>query len=426
MIESITTIRKAIFILSLSFAPMISSAQTNTNEDLVPFYHLPDPLAISDTSQIETPRVWAKERRTEILAQFENEMYGSFPDKGIFIRHEIESIDKEALDGKATKKEIKFIFTNGQQQIEAYLLLYLPNESLHPSPVFVGLNFWGNHSISADPSISLSTSWMRKSDNHFIENNKATELSRGKMARRWPIREIIHRGYGLATMYYGDLDPDFDDDFQNGLHQLLDRGDRQNVSAISAWAFGLSKVMDYLESEKRINFQNIIVLGHSRLGKAALWAGALDQRFSMVISNNSGCGGAALSRRRFGEKLVDINNRFPHWFSPNFRKYNDNEDELPVDQHMLLALIAPRSIYVSSASEDSWADPKGELLSLVHAGPVYTLFGHNVLQSESLPSSDISRIMGRMGYHLRMGRHDLTILDWQRFMDFADVQLVLE
>ncbi len=394
----------------------------NRDEAAVPPYTAPELLTCRDGSPVTDADDWRARRRPELLALFTEQVYGRAPERPATMRFELLEEDARALGGLATRRQIGIAPTGDPAELRMDLLLYLPNAATGPVPVFLALNFDGNHTIHPDPAILLPTSWV---PDRGRGSNQASDESRGGAASRWPVERILSRGYGLATMYYGDIDPDYDDGFANGIEGLLDPPGPRPADAwgaISAWAWGLSRCLDALETDPAVDAARVAVLGHSRLGKTALWAGAQDERFALVISNDSGCGGAALSKRVFGESVGIINKAFPHWFCANFHQYSDREEALPLDQHMLCALIAPRPLYIASAQEDWWADPRGEFLSALLADPAYRLLGTEGLPTTEMPPVD-RPVMGAIGYHVRTGEHDVLEYDWLQYLTFADRHL---
>lgn len=414
--------KKGLLLLLFSSTVVFLAAQEiNYDESKIPSYTLPDPLVMENGEKVLSESDWINKRRPEILSLFETHVYGKSPSHPHDMYFEVLSEDRYALNNMATRKEVAVYFT-GDKKHYMTILMYIPNKRTGAVPLFFGLNFKGNHTINDDPDITKSITRMKPRDNQ--REDQVREFKRGEASSRWPVDILISNGYGLATVYRGDIDPDYDDGFQNGVHPLFyEKGQTKpkpdQWGTLAAWAWGLSCAMDYFETDEDIDATKVAVLGHSRHGKTALWAGAIDQRFAMAISNDSGCGGAALSRRRIGETVDKINKLFPHWFCENFKKYAKNEDALPVDQHQLIALMAPRPVYIANAVKDQWADPKGEFLSGVYATPVFELFGLKGL-TDSMPEVDKPVHSGHIGYHIRSGDHDINYYDWQQFVKFAD------
>ena len=424
---------KQVFILLLCLGllgmSIGTSAQTvNYDESKVPEYTLPELLVTESGDSVVSEQMWQEVRRPELISLFEENVYGKIPEKRFIPAFKVISVDKDALGGMATRKQVEVRIGDTLKSVTLNLLIYIPNETSKPVAAFLGFNFYGNQTICKDTGIIITENWVHNNKKFGIYENRATEDSRGVREHRWPVKLILENGYALATAYYGDIDPDFDDGFKNGIHPLFYRNgqvkpDPDEWGSISAWALGYSMALDYLIEDPDINGDKVAVMGHSRLGKTALWAGALDKRFAVVISNESGCGGAALSRRQFGETVDRINTSFPHWFCETFKKYNGKEDSLPVDQHELIALIAPRPVYVTAAEEDLWADPLGMFLACKNASPVFELYGEKGFPNDAVMETNVPVTTGTIWFHQRSGKHDVTGYDWKQFIKFADKYL---
>lgn len=360
--------------------------------------NLPDPLVMQNGNRVTSPEQWRDARRPELLDLFRTHEYGRAPvGRPADLRFETVDVTHGMMDGRATRKRVDAHFSGPGGAGRIRFLMFLPENAPGPVPAFVLIGH-------------------RDLDNYDPDREKRTPF--------WPAEEIIARGYATVTFFVADVDPDEYDEFKNGVHGIFDThtGERPGDAwgTIAAWAWGASRAMDYIETDPQFDKSKVAVIGHSRGGKTALWCGAEDERFALAISNNSGCSGAAISRRPVGETIKQINDRFPHWFCSNYRAFNDNEAAQPFDQHELIALMAPRLVYVASATEDTWADPEGEFLACVHASPVFELFGVPGLESSTMPPPNTPLHAGHIGYHIRTGKHDLTEYDWARYMDFAD------
>jgi hypothetical protein len=411
----------SIFLISLLGTAKLNYAQkfeANYDECKVPSYQLP-PLIDSTTNNAADFAAEWSHRRTELLQIFSEQMFGFAPTSPYELKcTRVEA--GESLHGKAFRQQWHVTVSTSSGELTMELLVYTPAKAQQPVPCFLGLNFSGNHTVAQDEQIPVTTSWVRENPAAGTKNHQASDAGRGTGSLSWPVEQIVDAGLGVATTYYGDIDPDFDDNFQNGIHALFPQhrpstAHPERWGSIAAWGWGLSRLLDCLSDQvKEVDGSRVAVIGHSRLGKTALWAGASDSRFAAVISNNSGCGGAALSRRAFGETIGRINTSFPHWFCPNFKQYNANEDHLPIDQHQLLALIAPRLVYVASASEDQWADPTGEFMSLNLASEIY----RRLPAASNAKVGDDVQTLQQFGYHLRQGKHAINAWDWAHYIRF--------
>jgi hypothetical protein len=389
----------------------------NEDESMVGAYTLPEVLECSDGKIIDNAFDWVHIRRPEILEIYKNTMYGYLPVRPDKTEFEVVSEKNDALNNTAVRKEIKLTFSMNGKTHSFVMLLYIPKNLSAPAPVFVGLNFRGNHTVTPENDVIMTGKTL---DGEFVESRRSIHIN------RCCFEETVKRGYATATVCYHDVYPDSKDEnsWRKSVYNLF-YADESNekfhthASAISAWAWGMSRMLDCLEGEKMIDCSKAFVYGLSRLGKAALWTGANDTRFKMVISNESGCCGAALLRRDFGENVEIITHYFPHWFVSSFAQYACREAEIPFDQHWLISLIAPRYAAIGSAEEDLHADPKGEFLAGAHAGAVYKLFGIETY-NENTPHPVGSHITGAVSYHIRSGVHDQNLADWEHYWKIAE------
>lgn len=402
-----------------------ATSERNTDESKVLPYTLPDLLMTKDGRRVTDAALWQNVRRRELLDDFATSTYGRTPAIPVNVRAQVLATKRDAVDGLATRTLVELRFFDDPKAPKLTLMLYVPNAARGPVPALLGLNYYGLASVEADPTLPLTDQWMRPTAEMGIVKNRATDKTRGIHASRWPLALALRRGYAVATYYYGDLESDHPEGWRDGLRGYLMGKEGRTArgphewGAIGVWAWGLSRSLDYLQTVPGIDPRRVTVFGHSRHGKTSLWAGAQDERFAAVISNDSGEGGASLGRRNFGETITDSVRVNIFWYCEHYKTFAGRAAERPVDQHMLLALAAPRPLYVASATRDDGADPRGEFLATVHASPAYSLFGYAGMDTKEMPPPD--RPVGqRIGYHVRTGDHDITAYDWEQFMNFLD------
>ena len=389
-------------------------------DDLPVVAELPDPLVMLDGTRITTADDWKAKRKPELKRLFQHYMYGYFPAPPERITVSNFTEEKDFLDGKAILRQATLAFGPvDAPKIE--MMLVLPAGVEGPVPVFFGLNFAGNHTTDPDSRIRLSTAWVPERYDG-VKNNRATEASRGSEQGRWPLADMIDRGYALATFYCGDIDPDYED-WTVGIHRHYYKSGQTapaptDWGTIAAWAYGAHRLVDYLVDDPAIDNTRIAMMGHSRLGKTALLAAAFDERIALVVPNQAGCGGSSPSRSKLGESVTQVN-RFGHWFSDVFQEFNGREARLPFDQNCLVALCAPRPVLFTNAQEDTWSDPPGQFEVLKAAEPVYELLGTEGCAADAMPP--VSKLVdSRLGYYIRPGKHDVFRSDWKVYLDFAE------
>lgn len=382
---------------------------------------LPDPTVAFDGTKVNSKEEWEAKRKPELKSLFEHYMYGRYPDKPAKVAGKVLFEDQKAFGGKGTLKEVEITF-GPPEWPKIYLLVAMPNRDA-PVACFVGMNFGGNHLLTEDDRVRIPTVWMRP-NYPGVKDNKASAEGRGKQADSWPLGQIVGRGYAVATFHCGDIQPDRPD-VREGMRATMPqppgglRGDE--TATIMWWAWGIHRTVDYLTTDKNIDAKRLAVVGHSRLGKTALLAGAFDERISVVIPNQAGCGGTGPSRHSDpkAETVARINKAFPHWFNEIFKTFGDDPSKLPFDQNGLVALCAPRPVLFTNATEDLWANPSGQFEVLKAANPAYKLYGVEGMTAEKMPQPN-QLIDSRLGYWIRPGRHAMSPPDWKSYMDYAD------
>jgi hypothetical protein len=345
-----------LFLVFLSGSLMSHSTPTVSAAEPV----FPDPLQMQNGTPVRTPEDWNTKRKPELKQLFQEQMYGRYPTIAMKPANKVVFEDPQAFDGLATLREVELSF-GFQNATPMRLLIVIPNtRPAAGAPVFVGLNFSGNHTLVDDPRVTVPTSWIY--DKYpGVKDNRASAEGRGKSKSTWPLQEIVKAGYAVVTCYNGDIDPDTKNE-RKGLRPNITPNDMAESGTIMCWAWGVHRMVDYVHTEKMFDAKRIAAVGHSRLGKTALLAGAFDERIAVVFPHQAGCGGTAPSRHSDAkaESVKVINKAFPHWFNAKFKTFGEDPEKLPIDQHQLLALCAPRPVLYTNATEDLWANPSGQ------------------------------------------------------------------
>lgn len=393
---------------------IVAGFPVNYEEDSVGSYVLPDLFTMSNGEKVRDAKTWIEKRRPEIVKLFEEYQFGKMPPRPADMHFDVFDKGTEVLNGKAIRKQVRVYF-NKDTNYKMDLLIYLPKSS-KPSPLLLVINFFANSSVVDDAGVRQGQIWNREG-----KKVPAQAAAFGKIN----IDTFITQGLGIATVYYGDIEPDFKTGYKYGIRgYYLKPGANYPADnewgAISAWSWGLSRAMDYFETDQQIDSKRIAIQGTSRLGKTVLWTGAHDPRFKLVIASCSGEGGAALSRRNYGESINHMTDtsRYFYQFAPNRHKYANDPNQSPVDAHMLVALMAPRPLLLQTGDTDYWSDPKGEFLAAVAAKPVYELFNKKGPATDVLPNAGDQTQLNTLGYYMHAGGHGTIPSDWAVFITY--------
>lgn len=397
---------------------LVAGIPVNYQEDSVGSYVLPDLLKFADGKPVTNAKQWTQKRRPELLKLVEEIQFGKMPPRPKSLKFNVFDSGTPAFNGKAIRKQVTVYFTRDTAQHKMNLVIYLPSAAQKPAPLLMNISFAAYNQIIDDPGLLVGTVWTR--DGKRAKADKPTPF--GKMN----IEQFLDAGIGFATVYYGDIEPDFKEGIREGIRKTYLKPNQTEPAAdewgaISAWAWGLSRAMDYFETDKQIDAKRIALQGASRLGKTVLWAGIHDTRFKVVVASISGEGGAALSRRNFGETIAHITDpsRYQYQFANKYHSYSKQVNNLPIDGHALVALMAPRPLLLQTGSTDYWSDPKGEFLSAVAAAPVYKLFGETAPETTVMPpAEDTSLLLNKLGYFMHEGGHTVLPSDWTHIIAY--------
>jgi hypothetical protein len=399
---------------------VVAGIPANYDEAQVGSYTLPDPLRLLNGKPVHDAKTWYGKRRPEIIRLFEENQFGRSPDPPALV-FDVFDQGTPAFDGKAIRKQVTIYFSPEKSGPKMDLLLYLPANTKRPAPVLLNIGFSANSVTVNDPGIKQGEVWNKE--------KRKVPATQGVAIGKVDVLPLLEAGFAFATVYYGDIDPDFEGGLPYGVRKLyLKAGQAEPApdewGAIAAWGWGLSRAMDYLEKDPAVNPKKVALLGASRLGKTVLWAGARDTRFAAVIACCSGEGGAALSRRNYGETIAHLTapGRFPYQFCANYGKFARHADQLPVDANLLVALIAPRPLLLQTGDTDFWSDPKGEFLAAEAAGPVYALLGKQGLETDQWPAAGVP-IMHTLAYYMHAGGHGILPSDWKQYLAFLQMHL---